>query len=295
MTANSVPQSVGTTQVKLPSPTKLLAWTLSFYGAHWTTIVGIAVAPMLFALLTVVLWESTPLGLLVLINMLTSIAASFAYIGLMVMVAEGGALDAGIGGAYMKGMRQWPSFALIGLLTGLAVLGGTFLFIFPGVVAALSLLFAGFVLLTEHHRGMAALTRSWHYVRGYAGSVFWRLLVWSLLSLLAGLVVTFATSWMDIAAFVRAKDAVKPTISAPAQVVQLLWQYLVMTPLTIIYFYSIFSALKQVKTSEPTPAENQKIRRTILVFITVGVIGLVLLLLVALPPVLRNFQNNLQN
>ncbi len=142
---------------------------------------------------------------------------------------------------------------------------------------------------------MSALTKSWYYVRGYAGSVFWLFFVWMLLTMAANLVVILAISWMTVAASISASGAVKTTISAPAQIVQSLWQYLVITPLHVIYFYSIFSALKQVKTTEPTPAESQKIRRTIAMFITVGCVGLALILLVAVPAVLLNLQKTLQN
>ena len=111
MAIDSVPKVVAATYVKLPPVKKLLTWTLSFYGKHWTTLVGVAFAPIVFSTLAVVIPESTPVVSLILINILTSIAASFAYIGLMVAVVEAGA-PGGIGETYVKALRQWVLLAL---------------------------------------------------------------------------------------------------------------------------------------------------------------------------------------
>jgi len=69
------------------------------------------------------------------------------------------------------------SFFLIGLLVSMAVMGGVFLLIVPGVILAVKFNFAQYALILEGKKGRAALAQSKAYVLGRTGKVFWRLLL----------------------------------------------------------------------------------------------------------------------
>lgn len=73
------------------------------------------------------------------------------------------------------------SYLWVSILTGLVVLGGFTLFIIPGIIMAISLMFAKLVIVVEDARGFSALDRSRQYVQGYWWAVAGRVIAASLL------------------------------------------------------------------------------------------------------------------
>lgn len=65
---------------------------------------------------------------------------------------------------------------LVGILEGLAVLGGMLLFVFPGIYLAIALMFSQFLLLEDGAWGTHALAASYALVKGRWWPTFWRVL-----------------------------------------------------------------------------------------------------------------------
>lgn len=70
----------------------------------------------------------------------------------------------------------WPVI-LVGLLAGLAVLGGFVLLIVPGIIFSIWFAFVGYAVILDGAKGTAALRASKTLVEGRWWGVLWRLLV----------------------------------------------------------------------------------------------------------------------
>lgn len=71
-------------------------------------------------------------------------------------------------------------FFLLSVLLFLIILGGSILFIIPGIVFAIWFSFAGFIFIDQGLGVKASLSRSRELFKGRFWSVFWRLLVFGL-------------------------------------------------------------------------------------------------------------------
>ncbi len=85
--------------------------------------------------------------------------------------------DCGVIEAFKETKGRILSFLWIVLLQSSVIMGGYFLFIIPGIILSIWIMFSIFVFMEEDERGMNALLKSMAYVRGHGLSVFLRLLV----------------------------------------------------------------------------------------------------------------------
>lgn len=90
--------------------------------------------------------------------------------------------DLDIAESYRFGLSRFWSIVLVGLLVGLAVLGGLILLVIPGIFIAVRLSSSIAALVIEDRRGRAALSRSWNLVAGMWWPVFGAFLVAGLLT-----------------------------------------------------------------------------------------------------------------
>ncbi|MDD5110297.1 MAG: hypothetical protein PHI63_03700 [Patescibacteria group bacterium] len=279
----SAAQSFPAPRPQLPSGRSLLRWALSFYGARWQLLAGIAVVPLIFTVLQILLSSPALRGLNIILGILALVASCVTSIALLKVVAgESTAGTAeGVPGVYQRLMPLFWPLAVISFFTCLAVVGSVSLFLLPVVLVGPSLLFAGYVFVVEHQRGMAALERSWYYARGYVANVFWRVvffgIVTSVIPLLFISMVGVSYGLIHPTSLSSAQDGT--ALPLPFQIIFAFFQYLVIVPLSVIFLYGIYKALKQIKTVQPSPDELQKIRKTISIFMAIGVVGFVVLLL----------------
>jgi ribosomal protein L32 len=75
------------------------------------------------------------------------------------------------------GWNSLVSYAWQAVLASLLIFGGFFLFVVPGILFFVWIFAAQFIVFKEHERGLDALLKSRHYVRGHWASTFRKLLV----------------------------------------------------------------------------------------------------------------------
>lgn len=131
----------------------------------------------------------------------------------------------------------WPYFwqlIFVSVITGLIVVGGTFLFLIPGFIFAFYLNFAKTIAVLENKKGLDALSRSWSYVRGYFWSVTGRMLLLMAIAVLASMLVGSVSNIFGqfIGTFIN-----------------FLWQ-IILTPFMFAYAYCLYKDLREIKTSE---------------------------------------------
>lgn len=87
-------------------------------------------------------------------------------------------------------LMMLASFLLISILSGLAVAGGTLVFVLPGIWLTLAFAFGTYVFLDEGKPGLQALARSAELVKGRWWGTLRRLVVPGLLILLVSMIVS---------------------------------------------------------------------------------------------------------
>lgn len=254
----------------LPGATKLFSWAFSFYKQHFSVIAGISAIPFLFSLIQVFLGKNLSVGLVLVLAIITFVVSFLSRLALFDAVAEEGQ---SVGGAYKKSLSMFFPFIWVSGLVTLATLGGFFLFIIPGILLSIWLSLSLYVLFAENRRGTSALIASWHYVKGYWGAIFWRGLFLGLVILLVSLILAFVTSGPSI--LTALKSGVEPEVSLLGQLINLVFNNFFILPLSIIYSYGIYRALKEIKTAVPLESDEQKIKRNITIFSVIGIVGIV--------------------
>lgn len=85
----------------------------------------------------------------------------------------------------------FSKYAWVSLLQGIIVGVGMIFLLIPGIYFAISLSFASFIVLVEDVRGVAALQRSYDYVKGRWFTIFKAILYFVLISLLIAFSIGF--------------------------------------------------------------------------------------------------------
>lgn len=177
---------------------EILRHAFELYGQHWKNLfamVAVVMIPLAIgqALITD-LWLNESLtreeirdGVTVVVDgaFFAGIAASLVFLffsvlgytalqGAITRAAAGTFLgrDMDIGESLRFGLARFWSILLVGLLTGLAVLGGFLLLIVPAFIFLTRFWVSVPALVIEDRRGREALKRSWNLVKGRSWPVF---------------------------------------------------------------------------------------------------------------------------
>lgn len=277
---------------KLTPATVLFRQSLDIYSSRFRTFFGISAIPAALLVLSVLFFLSKGNLALFALGFLTSIASvvfSFlAYLALMYAVTR----ESRVFEAYRFALSKFFSYAWIGFLNTLIVLGGMILFVVPGIIFSIWFMFAPFVLVYEETRGMAALLKSKAYVRGYWGAVWWRIIFPTLIVL-----IVFFTTVLVISAitgsFILSEDK-KGGFDAVSTILQALFQAFV-APFMVVYMYLLYRELtsKKAATLALQPPEKKGW------FIAAGIFGgialpAIILATILVPLFLNQLRSNLE-
>ncbi len=213
----TVPEPPGSPRLFRPrSVGEILLHALELYRLHWQNlIVLVAVVVIPLSLTEVLLTEAWIEGNLrdvevrggvevvtggalaaalvgTLVIVLFSILIYTALTGAISRAAAGTFLgrDMDIAESYRFGLARFGSILLVGLLSGLAILGGFILLVVPGFIVLTRLTVTIQVLVVEDVRGTAALKRSWNLVKGHSWPVFGTIVVAGILTSIVSSILT---------------------------------------------------------------------------------------------------------
>lgn len=143
-----------------------------------------------------------------------------------------------------------PSLLWTSILKGLAIIGGSLLFVFPGIWIAILLQFAEIYLIGENLHGTKALAASYQLVKGRWWATFWRLVIPGLLFLVLSIllvgIITNALGFIAGAAkmnIILTTTATSPLVSAAQQLIEGLTQAIFL-PLFLIWQIKLFKSLQ---------------------------------------------------
>ena len=125
----------------------------------------------------------------------------------------------------------WPMI-ITGLLVGIFTIIGFILVVIPGIIVAVWLSFALFIVVAENKSGMAAVKASKEYVTGYWWPIFGRLIV---IGLVVGIIAAVIGSIAGVVLGEMIGILVQNILS------------LALTPLAMLYQYSLYKNVKEVK------------------------------------------------
>lgn len=271
-------------QNPLPSASSLFGQSVKWYVSHFKIIFGITIIPLILSIIGVYMSSSALLsssaaimGLLYVL--ITSIVGFLSEIALFVAVVNEGST---VGSAYRKGLSFFWAFVWVGLLTFFSVLGGFVLLIVPAIIISIFLSQSIYVLFTEDKRGLSAMAKSWHYVRGRAGSVFWRSLFLGIIVLLISLIVSFLFGGSVLLSQLKnighaTATTIPLTVSKLSKIINAVINQIILIPLSIIYGYLLFSALRTTKTEPLDEEHERKLKKKIIIFMVIGIIGIILI------------------
>ncbi len=158
------------------------------------------------------------------------------------------------------------SFLWMAALSALVILGGMGLFIVPGIYLGIVLAFAHFVLLFENEKGLAALAKSYQYVRGDV----LRAVKYALFLVLVSLVVYIPVG-LVAAGIASVSD--RETGRIVGDVVETIFG-----PLVLAYGYAVYLAFREKKTASLVPMTDRQKK----VFAGLAVWGIVIAVSLAL-------------
>ncbi len=203
-----------------PGTTAVLPAVWPLFKAGWSYMLGrldlvaLLAVPLLVLLGSELLFSdvtpAVPAGLAVLAAVATALALVGYMIGIAVLlrvvcVSEAEQLS-------ISDALPWVRSHALGLLwvvglTVLVILGGSMLFIIPGIIVSFYVYFAQYVYVVEDARGMSALLRSAQLVRDNWWALVWRLFLLVLCALLlvlpVGLLVGAVSAVVGLGAYAQ--------------------------------------------------------------------------------------------
>jgi hypothetical protein len=139
--------------------------------------------------------------------------------------------------AYKRSKPKIGSFFSTSILNGLAVLGGTILFIIPGIIFGLWFSQSPYVVVEEGLTNTAALKRSKYYVKGRIGQIFGKLFYIGIATFALYIVLAII-----LGIFASITGIKYNNISWITNIFSLIW-----TPLVTVYSYQLYKYCKATR------------------------------------------------
>lgn len=175
---------------KLPGMAALIKEAFSIYKQRFGLVILLLLLPLILGGFNFLIVGQKSGALGVVGTILTIVTAVISWIAALSLMKLGDLnYVADFKQAFKFGTGKLLGALLVGILAGLAILGGTILLIIPGIIFFVWFSFSVYAYLHEGLGGTSALKRSKQLVKGYWWAVFGRLLGFSLLMFMPLLVV----------------------------------------------------------------------------------------------------------
>jgi hypothetical protein len=226
------------------------AWRL--YKKHMNALALVGVIPLIFYGAKIILAPDFVASYgypLWLILVLLTAAAIFALLHLVFSIILPLALaeavdeahkgkDVETSAVYKRAFAETIQYLFVLMLVLIVFLGGSVLFIIPGIVAAIYLKFAIFTYLCEDKRGMDALVTSAWYVKGSWWAILGRQIVLAIVLVVAALI------------FIIIVGAVIIALGFSPAIFSILFQlfiFMILIPYGMTYVYLVYKDAKSLK------------------------------------------------
>lgn len=145
-----------------------------------------------------------------------------------------------------RGRRGALAYLWLIVVQAAFVVGGYVLFIVPGIIFSVLAAVSAFVFVAEDKRGVAAIARSWTYIRNRKWAVLWRLFVYGVL-----LAIVFVVARIVVLLVTRNMGPF--ATYAISEVVSLGLDFFVAVPVSVLFMGALY---KSVRATRPEPPEE---------------------------------------
>jgi hypothetical protein len=281
-------------QIKLIGPSELLSKSWSFFKKNWKTLIGITATPFLGVVIAVVFFilaersHSIVLGILggvfYVVMLIFAMILYPTLISAIHALSTGSATDINIIKQYKSSFGFFWSFVLLMIILILATYGSFALFIIPGIVISVYVLFSIFTFTVDGKRGIASMVESFRLVQGYWWQVFGRMLFLALIFIGLGILLEII---IFILALVGSHIVPSVILAICAPIILFVFD-ICAASLSTVYTYNLYKSLKEVKTNVTTDVAY--IKPWFITFIIIGVFAIIgyIMLMITFSSVLSN-------
>ncbi len=226
-------------------------WNQALRITSWLMVLPILLFVLMLALRPTgdQTWVAVLFGLVVLLTFVVEIWVMVRLLRWTLITDRGGKIEKN---EMQLALSNIPAVVLIGIIQGLAVLGGTILFIFPGIWLGIALMFAQLCALEDGAWGTKALSASYALVKGRWFSVFWRVLVVGLFSVIVVVLVSniffllmsLIAGGSKVLMILKTQTLALPLAYSANNLLQSIWLAVVL-PFFVIWEVKLFHGLKQ--------------------------------------------------
>jgi len=258
---------------KLIGVSELFKKTWAIYREKFTLFVGLLALPLLLMVISQLL-------MLVgngLVSTLAKLIGLVAGVGILwggaslILALRDRAQALTIKESYrLSWTKKLLSLIWVAILTMFIAGGACWLFLVPGIILTVWLIFAQILVLVENEKGMTAIVKSREYTRGY----FWPILGrYALAMVVLGIVYLVI---MSVAGLITQKLLGGLSYAIISSLLGAIINILLM-PLAVVYLYLLYENLKQVKGGSVAidPAKKQKVW-----YLAIGLAGWILVAIV---------------
>ncbi len=273
--------------MSLPGVSELLKQSIGFYKKNYKILIGLGLLPTVFAIANSLIF--TAQGYSIIFILLSGIISFCAFIISIVFpiatIKTIFEIDKGQNVSDIKDVYKFAFSLLLSslwimILTTVIVMGGTLLFVIPGIVLAVTLSFSSISLIVDDSRGLKALLTSYYYSRPKTGGIFWRLTCIAFITMIASLVI-FLIYVLIAGVFQGSMNplVIIHSISQPNSVILLLLNQIqvfitncVFYPILGIYSYLIYKNLKLQKAAPNPDVDFKKPKTWFKVFSIISIV-----------------------
>jgi hypothetical protein len=281
---------------KIPGVWALLGSSLEFYKKHYKIFVGIGlviiavgvVEELIFIAIggqslasthTVRIVISIIFGI---ISVVANLLMVYAVLKSIQKIDQGGQPKS-VGEIFKEALHFFWPIAWICILSSLAFAGASLFLIVPGIIIGIYITFAVNALVLDGKRGLNSLLTSFHYVQENWWAVLWRKLglclvfaaiFFALVVVTSIIIMLVGGSFSEVHVWLKTIDPISNLVLSV-----LIWflTICVFTPIVTHYEYSVFIALKGMKSEPDLTSPEAKTRRKwfiALVFVGIVVVAL---------------------
>lgn len=265
----------------LPGVGDLLKRTFSVYKRRLGTFVGIMIIPLVVLILSLILFFLTRVfsvfsgaSLFIILFLIIWVVAmiiigSWSQVSLIFAIKDREE-KIGIIESYKRGWHKIIPFIWVSFLVSFITLGGSVLFIIPGIIFSIWFTFSTYVLVSEDLRGMNALFRSKQLVVGYWWKALWRFFV---MAIVVFLPVMLIYGILTEVIFMILPGFTQNFINLSETIFRII-SSLFITPFTVTFRFLLYEDLKRQKAQIPfePPKKGTRIK-----YILIGIIGFLLI------------------
>ncbi len=259
----------------------LFGQSWSFFKNHWQILVFITLIPTVIKYGSSLLAQTNSPGLIIIgillsiLSVIASLVMVVALVDLVHRLTNDSSATLTIKGQYKLGLQLFFPSLLVYLISGLATMGGIFLFIIPGIIISIYSCLSIYTFIIDGKRGFSAILESYSLVYGKGVNVFVRLFVFALVISLFSVIISLLSVLIalmfgvNVFVYAQAHQQVPIYISLIGFILNLALQSII-GPLAIIFSYRLYVSLKASRKPE---VSTKKFKNWLIFFMIIGPIS----------------------